>query len=160
MQCSNNNDEAASRTFWKQNWFCIVTLPYYSSLASSVVYIILLLQKVIRRSGTLVPIFVSRCWVELWKFAMIVNSVLRSLIHGIVDLHNCGLISTSVTIVGGRENGNDLSIVLPLIAFHDKLVGTWNEMKAINVSKLLGNVLSEGVPGSPRWDTPSTSFGV
>jgi hypothetical protein len=118
----------------------------------------LLLQKIIGGSGTLVPVIVSWCRVELWKFAVIVDSVFRRLIHGIIDFHDCGLISASVTIVRGRENRHHLPVVLPLIPFHDKLVCAWNKMKSVNVSKLLGNVLSKGIPGSPRWDAPSTSF--
>ena len=32
------------------------------------------------------------------------------------------LVSTSVTVVGGRENGHDVAIVGPVVAFHHQLV--------------------------------------
>lgn len=81
---------------------------------------------------------------------MVVNGVLRGLVDGIVDFHNGGLVSTPVTIIGSRKNRHYLPIVLPLISLHDELVGARNEMEAVDVRKLFGNVLSKGVPGSPR----------
>ena len=81
---------------------------------------------------------------------MIVDSILCTLVNRIVDLHNCCLIATPVTIIWGRKDCNDLSIVLPLVALHDKLVCTRNEMKTINMSKLLRDILTERVTSSPR----------
>ena len=82
------------------------------------------LQKVIRRSGTLVPAFISWRRVKLREFAMIVNCVFGALVDRIIHLHNRRLIATSVAVVGSGKYSDNLSVVLPLVSFHDKLVCT------------------------------------
>ena len=77
------------------------------------------LQKVIRRPWTLVPTLIARSGVELGEFTMIMNSVSARLFNRIVHLHNGRLVTTSVAIVGGRKDSDNLAVVLPLIAFHN-----------------------------------------
>ena len=92
------------------------------------------------------------------QFAVIVNGFLSALINGVINFHNSRLVSASVAIVWSRENGNNLSVVLPLVPLHNKLVGTWNKVKPVDVSELFCNVLTERVASSPRRDTPTTSL--
>jgi hypothetical protein len=80
---------------------------------------------------------------------MIVNGVLAALVHRIVHLHDTSLVATSVTVVGRRKDCDHLPVVLPLVPLHNKLVGTGNEMKAVDMGELLCDILPKGVPGSP-----------
>ena len=52
------------------------------------------------------------------QFAMIVDGVLGALINRIVDLHNSGLITTPVTVIRGRKDSDNLSVMLPLVSLH------------------------------------------
>jgi hypothetical protein len=52
------------------------------------------------------------------------DRLLAALINRIVNLHNSSLVATPVTIIWCRENSDNLSVVLPLVALHDKLMGT------------------------------------
>jgi hypothetical protein len=81
---------------------------------------------------------------------MIMNSFLATLVDRVIDLHNRSLIATPVAVVGSRKHCDDLSIVLPLVSLHNQLMSTGDEMKPIDMSKLLSNVLTESVAGSPR----------
>jgi len=72
------------------------------------------------------------------------------LIDGIVDFHYCRLIAAPVAIVRRGEHRHDAPIVLPLVPFHDQLVRPRDEVEAVDVSELFGNILTERVPGSPR----------
>ena len=83
------------------------------------------------------------------QFAMIVNGILGRLVDRIVHFHNGGLVAAPVTIIWCRKDRDDRSVVLPLVSFHDELVRTCNKMQAINVRKLLRNVLPKRVAGSP-----------
>lgn len=78
------------------------------------------------------------------------NRFLAALVDRVVHLHNRGLITTSVAVVGRREYCNNLSIVLPLVTFHDKLMCACNKVKTVNMGELLCNVLAERITGSPR----------
>ena len=81
---------------------------------------------------------------------MVMNRVSARLFNGIIDFHNSRLITTTVTIVGSRKHRYNLAIMLPLITFHYQLMSTRNKVKAVNVRKLLRNVLAECVTGSTR----------
>jgi hypothetical protein len=81
---------------------------------------------------------------------VVVDGILRTLIYRIINFHDGGLITASVAIVRSRKDRDDLSVVLPLISLHDKLMSTRNEMEAVDMSELLRNVLSKGVTSSPR----------
>ena len=79
---------------------------------------------------------------------MIMDGILRGLVDRVVHFHDSSLISTTVAVVGSREHRDNHSIVLPLVAFHDQLMGSRNEMQAIDVGKLLRNVLTERIARS------------
>jgi hypothetical protein len=53
------------------------------------------------------------------QFNMIMDSLLSTLVYRVIDLHNRSLVTTPVAVIWGREDGNDLSVVLPLVSFHD-----------------------------------------
>lgn len=91
------------------------------------------------------------------QFDMVMNCFLIDVINVIVNLHNGGLIATSVAIVGGREDSHHSSIVLPLITLHNELMSSGNEVKIIDVGELFSDVLPECVPGSSWRDPPATS---
>ena len=88
---------------------------------------------------------------------MIINTFFGSVFDRVINLHNCGLITASVTIIRGRKASDDTSIVLPLVTFHHQLVRAGNEMQPVDVGKLLGDVLAKGVASSPWRDSPATS---
>lgn len=79
---------------------------------------------------------------------MIMDGILRSLVDRVVHFHDRRLISTTVAVVGSGKHRDNHSIVLPLIAFHDQLMGSRNKVQAIDVGILLRNVLAKGVTRS------------
>lgn len=78
------------------------------------------------------------------------DGILGSFIDSVINFHYRSLVTASVAIVWGREYSDNASIMLPLIAFHNQLVRPSNKVQAIDVSKLLGDVLTKSVSGSPR----------
>jgi len=76
----------------------------------------------------------------------------------LVDFHDSSLISTSVTIVGCGEDGNDIFVMTPVVALHDKLMSSRNQCQSIIVVELLTYILAEGISSSARTDTPSRSI--
>lgn len=89
------------------------------------------------------------------QFAVFMNFLLGALLRRIVHLHNSSLVATAVTVIWRREDGDNRSIVLPLVALHDKLMCTCYEIKTVNMSELLRNILTECVSGTPWRNTPS-----
>ena len=81
---------------------------------------------------------------------MIMNRVSTRLFNGVIHLHNGRLVTAAVAIIGSRKDRDDLAIVLPLVSFHDQLMSTRNKVKAVNVRKLLGNVLAKRIT-STAW---------
>jgi len=102
-----------------------------------------------------VPILVARCRIELQKFAVLVNAILGGLRNGVIDFHNGRLIATTITIVGSREHRNDAAVVLPLVAFHDELMGAGDKVKAVEMGELHGNVFAKSVAGTTGRNAPS-----
>lgn len=90
------------------------------------------------------------------QFDMIMNCFLIDIGDIVINLHNSRLITTSVAIVGSRENSHHRSIVLPLITLHNKLMGPGNKMQIINVGELFCNVLPKRVPRASWRNTPAT----
>lgn len=103
------------------------------------------------------PTFIPWCRIELRELDVIMNRLPVHVINLVVDLHYRRLIAATVTIIGSREDRHDHPIVLPLIALHDELMRAGYEVKVVDVRELFGNVLSEGVSGSPWGDSPSAS---
>jgi hypothetical protein len=87
-----------------------------------------------------------------------VNDFLAALFHSIIHLHDSGLITAPVAVVGSGKDCNDAPIVLPLIALHHKLVRASNKVKAVNVRELFRNVLPKRVACTPRRDSPTAPW--
>jgi len=72
--------------------------------------------------------------------------------HGLIQLHDGGLIAASVAIVGSAEDGYNVLFMAPIIAFHYKLMCTGDQSQTVNVVEMLRDVLAEGVAStSRRW---------
>mmetsp|Transcript_16873 Transcript_16873/g.29039 ORF Transcript_16873/g.29039 Transcript_16873/m.29039 type:complete len:111 (+) Transcript_16873:493-825(+) len=106
------------------------------------------LKEVVRGSWALVPTLIPWRWVKLREFDVVMNCFLINMFNIIVHLHYRGLITTSVAIVRSRENCHHSSVVLPLITLHNKLMGSSNEVKIVNVGELFCDVLPKGVARS------------
>ena len=71
------------------------------------------------------------------------------------------LISTSVAVVGGREDGDDVPVVGPVVSLHDQLVGPGHQVQPVAVVERLGDVLTEGVARpAGRYSPASAVIGV
>lgn len=81
---------------------------------------------------------------------MVVNIVFCAGVDCIVDFHNGGLITASVAVIWRGKYGDHGPVVLPLVALHDQLMSTGDEVQSVNMGKLLCNVYAKGVPSSPR----------
>ena len=87
------------------------------------------------------------CWVELQE----------SVLHELINLHDCCFVTTSVTIVRSGENSDDISIMRPIISIHNQLMCSSYQLKIIRMIKLLTDILSERITSSSWRDTPTTS---
>lgn len=76
------------------------------------------------------------------------NDHLQIILHKFVDLHNCSLITTSVAVIGSREDGHDVSLMCPVVAVHDELMGASDTSQVVRVVELLRNVLTKTVAGT------------
>lgn len=72
----------------------------------------------------------------------------------LVDLHDGCLVATAVAVVGCTKDRDNIVVVGPVVALHDQLVGSRNELEAIGVVVLLGHILSKRVASATRRDTP------
>ena len=95
------------------------------------------------------PALVSRGRVKLGKFAVIVNRLLAGLVDRVVHLHYCPLVAASVAVVGSREHCYHSLIVLPLVSLHHELVSTGDEVQAVDMSELFGDILAKRVASAP-----------
>ena len=72
----------------------------------------------------------SRTWVKLQAGMRVSHERVRGQIHSqgilqmLIDLHNRCLITASVTVIGRTEYCDDVPILTPVVALHDKLVSS------------------------------------
>ena len=102
-------------------------------------------EEIIRGSLRNVGFLVSWRWVELEE----------GVFQVLVDLHDGRFVSASVAVVGRREDGHYVSLLAPVVAVHDQLVGPGDELQVVRVVELLRDVLAEGVAGSSRRNSPA-----
>jgi hypothetical protein len=88
---------------------------------------------------------------------MIVYGFLCGLIQRVVDLHYRGLVAAPVAVVRSGKDRDDALIVLPLVSLHNELVCPGDEVQAVDVRELLGDVLAKGVAGPTRRYAPAAS---
>lgn len=77
--------------------------------------------------------------------------------HVFVDLHNGGLVSASVAVVGGGEHRDDVALMGPVVSVHHELMGSCDSSQVVGVVELLRDVLAEGVASTTGRDTPTAS---
>lgn len=82
---------------------------------------------------------------------------LQGVLQMLINLHNRSLVTTSITVIGSAENRHHISILAPVVSFHDQLVCSGYQCKTIVMIECFRDVLTEGVPGTSWTDTPSTS---
>mmetsp|Transcript_68167 Transcript_68167/g.154268 ORF Transcript_68167/g.154268 Transcript_68167/m.154268 type:complete len:229 (+) Transcript_68167:75-761(+) len=73
----------------------------------------------------------------------------------LVDLHDRGLVATSVAVVWGGENCYYLLIMAPVVPLHDELMRPRDERKAVVLVELLRDVLAKSVSSTPRAHAPA-----
>ena len=61
--------------------------------------------------------------------------------EGVVQLHDGGLVPAPVAVVGGREDGDDVPVVRPVVALHHELVSSANQGQTIRMVECLRYVL-------------------
>lgn len=76
----------------------------------------------------------------------------------LINFHDSSLITTSVTVIGSTENCYDIPILTPVVPFHNQLMRSRNQSKAIVVVESFTDILTKGVPRSSWAYTPSTSI--
>ena len=75
----------------------------------------------------------------------------------LVNLHDCGLVAAAVAVIRCGEYRNNVSVLTPVVAFHDQLMGSGNQSKAIVMIESLADVLAEGVAGTSGTYSPTAS---
>ena len=80
-------------------------------------------QEVIRCSSVKAEwqLVLFRSWVELEE----------SVFHELVNLHDGGLVSTAVAVVGCREDRDDVAVVRPVVSIHDQLMRTRDQLQVV-----------------------------
>jgi len=106
------------------------------------------LKKIVGSSARNMRFSSSWCRVELNE----------CILHLFVKLHDCSLISASITIVGSTKNRHDVSFMAPVVALHDKLMSSSDKSKSVVVVELIRNILAEGISSASRRKTPSRSI--
>lgn len=76
----------------------------------------------------------------------------------LVNLHDRRLVTATVAVVRCTENGNNVSILTPVIALHDELMRSCNQCQAVIVVECFRDVLAERVTCTSWTDAPATSI--
>lgn len=101
-----------------------------------------ILKEVIGRPSCNMRLALSRRRVELQEHVG----------HGLIQLHDGGLIATSVAIVGRAEDSHYILVVAPVVAFHYKLMSTGNQGQPVYMVEMIRNILPECVASTAgRW---------
>lgn len=74
-----------------------------------------------------------------------------------INLHDGSLITTSVTVIGGTKNRDNIPVLAPVVSLHDQLMCSRHEGKTVVVIERFGDVLPECIACTSWTDTPSTS---
>lgn len=82
----------------------------------------------------------------------------ESVLQMFINFHDGSLITTSVTIIGGTENGHNVPVLAPVVSLHDQLMCSRHEGEAVVVVERFGDVLPECIACTSWTDTPSTSI--
>jgi len=104
-------------------------------------------QKVVRCAAGYMGLTSARCRIKYKEV----------IVHVLVNLHDTGFVSTAVAVVRGWENCYNMFIMTPVEAVHYKLMGTWYQLKIIDMIELLRYILTEGIAGSSWRNTPPSA---
>src|SRR5271163_1536995 len=73
----------------------------------------------------------------------------------LINLHNRCLITAAIAVVWRTEDCNHISILAPIISFHDQLVSSSDQRQPVVVIKRLGDILAKSVSSSSRTNAPA-----
>jgi len=79
----------------------------------------------------------------------------EGVLQGVVQLHNRGLVSTAVAVIGCWEDGDNVSVMRPVVPLHHQLMCPCDQSESVWVVEGLWYVLSKSVACTPRRDTPT-----
>lgn len=75
----------------------------------------------------------------------------------LVNLHDRSLVTATIAVVRSTENGDHISILTPVVAFHNKLMCSCHQGEAVVVVECFRNILAKGVAGTTRAYSPAAS---
>ena len=55
----------------------------------------------------------------------------EGVLQGVIQLHNGGLVSTAVAVVWGREDGDDISVMGPVVTLHHQLMCPCDQCESV-----------------------------
>ena len=105
-------------------------------------------QEVVGSSARDMRLTATRRWVKHQEIV----------IHLFVDFHYSSFVTASIAVVWRWKDRHNLLLMTPIIASHDKLMGTSHCLQPILLYKLVWYVLSECVAGSARRDSPACTI--
>lgn len=75
----------------------------------------------------------------------------------LINLHDCGLVAATVTVIRCGKYRDNVSVLAPVVALHDQLMGSGDQGQAVVVVESLADVLSEGVASTSGAYSPTAS---
>lgn len=79
----------------------------------------------------------------------------QGVLEVLINFHDGGLVTAPVAVVGGAEDGDNVSLVAPVVTLHHELVRPRHEGQAVAVVEGLRDVRAKGVPGTSWGDAPA-----
>ena len=61
----------------------------------------------------------------------------EGVLQGIIQLHDGSLVAAAVAVVGGGEDGHNVPVVGPVVAFHHQLMGPGDKSESIGMVECL-----------------------
>ncbi len=86
------------------------------------------------------------------------SSIIQGIGEMFVDFKDAGFVPASVAIVGCREDGDHILIVMPTVPVDHQLMRSAYQGEFVGLVELEGDVLAEDVPGSSRRYAPALAF--
>lgn len=106
-------------------------------------------------------------WVELQALKIVSNrdkhkkdkkvGYAQGVFQVLVNLHDCGLVTTAVAVIRGGKYRNDVSVLTPVVALHDQLVGSGDQSQAVVVVEGFADVLTKRVTSTSWAYAPAAS---
>jgi len=106
------------------------------------------LQEIVRCTASDVRLATTRRRIELEECVL----------ERVVQFEDTSLIAAAVAVVWRGEDGHDLLVMRPVVAFHHELMRAGDELQVIRVVKRFTNVLAERVAGTSRRYAPAATI--